>query len=162
MQPQLQPAFPLLHARHLCLRGDAVAIKWHRVLGTEDRTSKCQAQRELFIGATNNELRDGSFIRSSSLNSAWEHSSTGRFANRIAKSGDLLSSVLRGISCRRETRVSWTGEIIVSLDGCFCFPRHNFDPEFSRVIPQRGIPKKKNCTIPWETVQFLFVIFPAG
>jgi hypothetical protein len=33
------------------------------------------------------------------------------------------------------------GEIIVSLDGCFCSPGHNFDwkhARVSRVIPQRA------------------------
>jgi len=67
------------------------------------------------------------------LNLASEHSSTGRFANRIAKSADLQSSVLRSINSGRETRVSWMGEIIVSLDGYFCSPGHNLagnTPEF--------------------------------
>jgi hypothetical protein len=77
------------------------------------------------------------------LNLASEHSSTGRFANRIAKSDDLLSSALQSTSSRRETRVSWMGEIIVSLDGYFCFPGRNFDWKHagvSRLIPQRGDP----------------------
>ena len=72
---------------------------------------------------------------------ASEHSSTGRFANRLAKSGDLQSSVLRSISSRRETRVSWMGEIIAALHGYFCWPGHNFDWKnvgVSRVILQRG------------------------
>jgi hypothetical protein len=75
------------------------------------------------------------------LNLASKHSSTGRFANRIAKSADLQSSVLRSINSGRETRVSWMGEIIVSLDGYFCSPGHNFDWKHagvSPVLPQRA------------------------
>jgi hypothetical protein len=49
-----------------CQGGNAVAIKSRRVLVAEGRTSKCQAQCELFIGTTNNELREGPFIRSNS------------------------------------------------------------------------------------------------
>ena len=75
------------------------------------------------------------------MNLALEHSSTGRFANRIAKSSDLQSSAPRSISSKRETRVPWMGEIIVWLDGCSCFPRHNFNWKHagaSRVLPQSG------------------------
>ena len=75
------------------------------------------------------------------LDIASEHSLTGRFANSIAKSGDFQSSGLRSISSGRETRVSWMGEIIVSPDGYFCSPGHNFDWKHagvSRAIPQRA------------------------
>jgi hypothetical protein len=65
------------------------------------------------------------------------------------------------------------GEIIVSPDGYFCFPGHNFDWKHAgvpRIIPQHGGPHsseakkfgKNLCTIPWKIVQVLFVIFPAG
>ena len=43
------------------------------------------------------------------------------------------------------------GEIIASLDSYFSSLAHNFDwtqAGVSRLIPQRGIPTKKNCTIP--------------
>jgi len=53
------------------------------------------------------------------LNMPSEHSWIGRFANGVTKSDDLQSSALRNISFRQKTRVSWIGEIIASLDGCF-------------------------------------------
>ena len=75
------------------------------------------------------------------FNSVCGRSSTGRFANSVARSGDLLSSVLRRTGSRQEIRVSWMGEIIASLDGYFCLPGHNFDWKHagvSRAIPQRA------------------------
>ena len=67
------------------------------------------------------------------FNSVCGRSSAGRFTNSVARSGDLLSSVLRRTGSRQETRVSSMGEIIASLDGYFCLPGHNFDwntPEY--------------------------------
>jgi hypothetical protein len=58
---------------------------------------------------------------------ALEHSSTERFANSIANSGDLLSSVPQNISSRQEAHVFWMAEIIASLDGRFCWPEHYSD-----------------------------------
>ena len=63
-----------------------------------------------------------------------EHSSTGLFVNRIAKSGDLQSSALQSMSSRRETHVSWMDEIIAALDRYFYSPEHNFDWKHAEVL----------------------------
>jgi hypothetical protein len=77
------------------------------------------------------------------LDIASEHSSTGRFENRIAKSGDLQSSALRNISSTRETHASWMGEIIALLHGYFCSPRRNFDWKHVAGFPITSAARQK-------------------
>ena len=76
-------------------------------------TSNTRLDANLFSGATKNENTQR-IICSLEIESiiASEHSSTVRFVNSAAKSGDLLSSVLRRTGSRQETRVSSMGEII--------------------------------------------------
>jgi hypothetical protein len=65
---------------------------------------------------------------------ALERLSTARFANGIAKSGDLQSSAVRSISSAQGTRVSLMGDIIALLNACSCSPGHNFDYQRVRVF----------------------------